>query len=49
MMLDASAPPTLTHPSQLTDQKRSRSQVHTFDYPRSSIQNIAVSPRYRGL
>jgi hypothetical protein len=40
MMVVASARPTLTHPSQLTDQERSRSQVHTFDYPRSSIQNI---------
>ncbi len=42
LMVVASGRPTLTHPSQLTDQERSRSQVYTFDYPRSSIQNICL-------
>ena len=40
LMVVASARPTLTHPSQLTELERSHSQVYTFDYPRSSIQNI---------
>jgi hypothetical protein len=40
LMVVASGRPTLTHPSQLTDAERSQSQVYTFDYPRSSIQNI---------
>jgi hypothetical protein len=40
LMVVASDRPTLIHPPQLTDQERGQSQVYTFDYPRSSIQNI---------
>jgi len=40
LLVVASPKPTLTHPSQLTDQERSRAQSYTFDYPRTSIQNI---------
>jgi hypothetical protein len=40
VMVAASAKPTLTHPSQLTEQERSRAQVYTFDYPRSSVQSL---------
>lgn len=40
LMVVAAARPTLTHPSQLTELERSRAQVYTFDYPRSSIQNL---------
>jgi hypothetical protein len=40
VMVAASAKPTLTHPSQLTEQERSRAQLYTFDYPRSSLQSL---------
>jgi hypothetical protein len=36
----ASAKPTLTHPSQLTEEERKQVQSYTFDYPRSSIQSV---------
>lgn len=40
LLVVASPKPTLTHPSQLTELERGRAQSYTFDYPRSSIQNI---------
>ncbi|AKQ64316.1 hypothetical protein A176_001228 [Myxococcus hansupus] len=40
VLVAASASPTLTHPSQLTQQELSRSQSYTFDYPRASLQNV---------
>lgn len=40
VMVAASANPTLTHPSQLTEQERARSQLYTFTFPRSSVQNV---------
>jgi len=36
----ASAKPTLTHPSQLTEEERNQVQSYTFDYPRTSIQSV---------
>ena len=40
LMVVSSAKPTLTHPSQLTEQERSKAQVYTFEYPRSSLQSL---------
>lgn len=40
LLVVASAKPTLTHPSQLTEQERGRAQSFAFEYPRSSIQNL---------
>ncbi len=40
LLVVATPKPTLTHPSQLTEHERSRAQSYTFDYPRSSIQNL---------
>lgn len=40
VLVAASASPTLTHPSQLTDLERAKSQSYTFDYPRSSLQSL---------
>jgi hypothetical protein len=36
----ASRRPTLTHPSQLTEEEKSRVQTYTFDYPRASLQSL---------
>ncbi|WP_224244242.1 hypothetical protein [Hyalangium gracile] len=40
VLVAASASPTLTHPSQLTQAERARAQLYTFDYPRSSLQSL---------
>jgi hypothetical protein len=40
VMVVASANPTLTHPSQLTEAERAKAQLYTFDYPRSSLQSL---------
>jgi hypothetical protein len=40
VMVVASANPTLTHPSQLTETERARAQLYTFDYPRASLQSL---------
>jgi hypothetical protein len=40
LMVVSSAKPTLTHPSQLTEQERAKAQVYTFEYPRSSLQSL---------
>ncbi|MFP2929679.1 hypothetical protein ACLESO_31675 [Pyxidicoccus sp. 3LG] len=40
VMVAASASPTLTHPSQLTEQERAKAQTYNFDYPRSSLQSL---------
>jgi hypothetical protein len=40
VMVVASASPTLTHPSQLTEVERSKAQLYTFEYPRASLQNL---------
>ena len=40
VMVVASANPTLTHPSQLTDTERAKAQLYTFQYPRSSLQSL---------
>ena len=40
LLVVASGRPTLTHPSQLTEQERGKAQTYHFDYPRSSIQNL---------
>ncbi|RYZ41088.1 MAG: hypothetical protein EOO71_13455 [Myxococcaceae bacterium] len=40
VLVAASASPTLTHPSQLTAQERSKAQTYNFDYPRSSLQSL---------
>ncbi len=40
VLVAASANPTLTHPSQLTENERKSSQLYNFDYPRSSIQSV---------
>jgi len=40
LMVVASRKPNITHPSQLTPQDRKNAQTYTFDYPRSSLQNI---------
>lgn len=40
VMVVASASPTLTHPSQLTEAERAKAQLYTFDYPRSSLQSL---------
>ncbi|MCP3103277.1 hypothetical protein LZ198_30790 [Myxococcus sp. K15C18031901] len=40
VLVAASASPTLTHPSQLNDQERAKSQTYTFDYPRASLQSL---------
>lgn len=40
LLVVASRKPNLTHPSQLTAQERKTAQTYTFDYPRSSLQNI---------
>jgi hypothetical protein len=40
LMVVASAKPTLTHPSQLTEQERAKAQVYSFEYPRSSLQSL---------
>ncbi len=40
LLVAASANPTLNHPSQLTAAERAKSQIYTFDYPRSSISNV---------
>ncbi|MBZ4394706.1 hypothetical protein VZQ01_30195 [Myxococcus faecalis] len=39
VMVAASASPTLTHPSQLNAQERSKAQTYTFDYPRASLMS----------
>jgi len=36
----ASRRPTLTHPSQLTEDEKSRVQTYTLDYPRASLQSL---------
>lgn len=40
VMVVSSARPTLTHPSQLTEQERANARTYTFDYPRSSLQSV---------
>jgi|SRR6218665_1943384 len=40
VLVAASASPSLTHPSQLTDAERQKAQSYTFDYPRSSLQSL---------
>ena len=40
VLVAASASPTLTHPSQLTEQERAKSQTYSFDYPRASLQSL---------
>ncbi|MDY7228579.1 hypothetical protein [Hyalangium rubrum] len=40
VLVASSAKPTLTHPSQLTEQERAKAQLYTFDYPRSSLQSL---------
>jgi hypothetical protein len=40
VLVVASATPTLTHPSQLTEQERQKAQLYTFDYPRTSLQSL---------
>ncbi|NTX00685.1 MULTISPECIES: hypothetical protein [Myxococcus] len=40
VLVVASASPTLTHPSQLTPQERTKSQSYTFDYPRASLMSL---------
>ncbi|MBN1207012.1 MAG: hypothetical protein JXB05_19160 [Myxococcaceae bacterium] len=40
VLVAASAKPTLTHPSQLTEQERAKAQLYTFDYPRASLQSL---------
>ncbi len=40
VMVVASANPTLSHPSQLTEAERSKAQLYTFDYPRASLQSL---------
>lgn len=40
VMVATSANPTLTHPEQLSAAERKKAQLYTFDYPRSSLQNV---------
>lgn len=40
VLVVASANPTLTHPSQLTEAERKSAQTYTFDYPRASLQSL---------
>lgn len=40
VLVATSAKPTLTHPSQLTDQERAKAQLYTLEYPRSSLQSL---------
>lgn len=40
VMVATSTKPTLTHPSELTEQERNKAQVYTFNYPRSSLQSV---------
>ncbi|WP_309893137.1 hypothetical protein [Archangium sp.] len=40
VLVAASANPTLTHPSQLTDNERTKAQLYTFEYPRASLQSL---------
>lgn len=40
VLVAASASPTLTHPSQLTELERAKAQLYTFEYPRSSLQSV---------
>ena len=40
VLVAASASPSLTHPSQLTDAERQKAQSYSFDYPRSSLQSL---------
>ena len=40
VLVAASASPTLTHPSQLTEAERRKAQLYEFDYPRASLQSL---------
>jgi hypothetical protein len=40
VLVVTSAKPSLTHPSQLTEQERAKAQLYTFEYPRSSLQSL---------
>src|SRR5690606_22635015 len=40
LLVTTSGNPAITHPSQLTEEERARGQIYTFEYPRSSIQNV---------
>ncbi|HEX8436944.1 hypothetical protein [Archangium sp.] len=40
VMVVASANPTLTHPTQLTEAERAKAQLYTFEYPRASLQSL---------
>lgn len=40
VLVVASANPTLTHPSQLSEVERRTAQTYSFDYPRSSLQSV---------
>lgn len=40
VLVATSANPSLTHPDQLSKAERKKAQLYTFDYPRSSLQNV---------
>lgn len=40
VLVAASANPTLSHPSQLTELERSKSQAYTLEYPRVSLSDV---------
>lgn len=40
VLVAASASPTLSHPSQLTEAERAQAQAYELDYPRSSLQSL---------
>ena len=40
LLVVASARPTLTHPSQLSDAERAKAQSYSIDYPRASLQSL---------
>src|SRR5262249_49529084 len=40
ILVAASASPTLSHPSQLSEAERRNAQAYNFDYPRSSVQSV---------
>lgn len=40
VLVASSANPTLSHPSQLTEDERRRAQTYSFEFPRSSLQNV---------
>jgi hypothetical protein len=42
VLVASSANPSLTHPSQLTNQERAGAQTYSLDYPRSSLQSLCL-------